>query len=76
MQHDTTCAVWGAELEKNKVDCPFRPLWTLLPVCITVALFARAFMLHCSGLSARLALGCLGPAAQDSKSSRALMAID
>lgn len=27
-------------------------------------------MLHCSGLSAQLALGCLGSAAQDSKSSR------
>lgn len=27
-------------------------------------------MLHCSGLAAQLALGCLGSAAQDSKSSR------
>lgn len=86
MQHDTAPAVRGKELQpptpnnkKNGVDCPLHPLcplWTLLPVWITAALCAGAFMLHCSGLSARIALGCLGPAAQDSKSSRVLMAID
>lgn len=33
-------------------------------------------MLHCSGLSTQLALGCLGPASKHSKSSRVLIAID
>lgn len=36
----------------------------------------RSSALHCSGLSARLALGRRGPASEDSKSSRVLIVID
>lgn len=63
-------------LGKKKVDCPICRLWTLMLVCITAALCTGAFMLHCSGLNTQLALGCLGPASKDSKSSRVLIAID